>query len=502
MSEERIQQLIHQRDVDAAAAMIIALREGDGTRVDDGIAVAVDALLRGAGGLLESRLMDTAGGLDRPGFNAAVRHLCFYGLGDIAQELVDLVENRGLLAMDDLRLEDAKRVIDGVNARMGQFEKLVESGAYERVQLIEAREFERRPMPERLPLSADADLICYQQGGTIETHPSTFEADFAGLPESQRAALRAAGFDRDFNESDIDRVFVARDVRFCVSDEDVATAFTADLRTRAARASRYAKANSTNVAAPVRTEIPRAYVLPFAHNYVNYYHLMAETAAGLSGIHRVPHDTPIVYVEDRFGVLPFAFERLGLDPARLVSARELETTQVACAYWPDPPPYLWSRRVFDLFGSMTAVDVDPASRRIYVSRTRSPRSFTNEAAVEEMMSDLGFRIVYAEDLTLAEQASAFGSADLVVAPHGAGLTNLAFARAGVKVVELFPDNFVKPDFYLRSKQIGARYRCQVVHQNTVDLRLLQQLVGEARRPWAPAWLASWPDGVRTSAGPT
>ena len=491
ITEEQIQGLVEARDVAGAVAALEEWRQQSGRSPDEGLLIAAEALQHGAGRLVADRLVRPDGTFDGSRFNAVVRFLSFYGLQDLAAGVVGEVEQIGLLPGGDQRLESAKSVIDGVRRQFEEFTKHVESGAYEPVRLTEAREFERRPMPDRLPLDTEADLVCFQTGSRIADQPSTFDQDFAELPADQREALLAAGFDRGHTETDVERVFLARDVRFCISNEDVATAFTGQRRTRAIRASRYAKASSLNIAAPVTDQIPAAYVLPFAHNYVNYYHAIAETAAGLRSVHRVPDHVPIVYVEDRFGVLPFVFERLGLDPSRLVAAKDLETTLVACAYWPDPPPFLWASWVYDFFGALGSGDIDRRYRRVYLSRARSVRSFDNEADVESALAHLGYQIVYAEDLDIDEQAHVFGAADVIVAPHGAGLTNLVFSRSGTRLVELFPSTFVKPNFYLRSKHLGVDYRAMVVSDNTVDLSLLLQLVGSVDRPWAPGWLAAW-----------
>jgi capsular polysaccharide biosynthesis protein len=78
-------------------------------------------------------------------------------------------------------------------------------------------------------------------------------------------------------------------------------------------------------------------------------------------------------------------------------------------------------------------------RRIYISRTGT-RRIRNE---EELLAHLpGFERVFPERLTVREQADLFASAECVVAPHGAGLTNLIFCRPATRVVEIFSPNYV------------------------------------------------------------
>ena len=62
----------------------------------------------------------------------------------------------------------------------------------------------------------------------------------------------------------------------------------------------------------------------------------------------------------------------------------------------------------------------------------------NEAALCEALHARGFEIVVASRLSYAEQVRAFASANLLVSPHGAGLTNLLYTPLATRVVELRP----------------------------------------------------------------
>lgn len=98
-------------------------------------------------------------------------------------------------------------------------------------------------------------------------------------------------------------------------------------------------------------------------------------------------------------------------------------------------------------------------RRIYVSRARAGgRRIVNEGEVLAVLGSFGFEPVELESLTVAEQAELFASADRIVAPHGAGLSNLVFCRPGTKVLELFSPNYVNVCYWALSELVGAEYR--------------------------------------------
>lgn len=63
----------------------------------------------------------------------------------------------------------------------------------------------------------------------------------------------------------------------------------------------------------------------------------------------------------------------------------------------------------------------------------------------------------AGDLSLTEQISLFRDVDVVVAAHGAAVTNMVFAKPGTTVVELFGDNYINGCFWALASICEHRY---------------------------------------------
>lgn len=120
-----------------------------------------------------------------------------------------------------------------------------------------------------------------------------------------------------------------------------------------------------------------------------------------------------------------------------------------------PPDYLqWLRE------RVAPARPSRRDRRIWISRrptqTRAYRRVLNEGELLETLGALGFERHILEDLAIPEQIELFHDAEIVVAPHGAGLANLVFST-GANVLELFPSRWAVPHYYLLSKACGHRY---------------------------------------------
>jgi capsular polysaccharide biosynthesis protein len=100
---------------------------------------------------------------------------------------------------------------------------------------------------------------------------------------------------------------------------------------------------------------------------------------------------------------------------------------------------------------------DRQARRIFVSRAKARRSVAVEPAILELLAPLGFKAVCLEDYSVPEQAALFRDAEVVVAFHGAGLTNLVFARPGTVVIEIFAPDFIVTSFWSICRDLDLRY---------------------------------------------
>ena len=105
-------------------------------------------------------------------------------------------------------------------------------------------------------------------------------------------------------------------------------------------------------------------------------------------------------------------------------------------------------------------DVTDKPKRIYVTRgsARNTRRIVQEEALFELLQQRGFVRIEPGGMSVRDQIDHYAAAEVVVAPHGAALTNLVFARPGVKVLEIFPASYVNSCFWAISASIpDSRY---------------------------------------------
>lgn len=97
--------------------------------------------------------------------------------------------------------------------------------------------------------------------------------------------------------------------------------------------------------------------------------------------------------------------------------------------------------------------------KIYISRTLpSTRVVANEAEILPTLQKMGFQICRLEEMPFEEQVRLFRNAEMVVGPHGAGLTNLIFSKLGTQVVEIQAEGHERRCYWTLSAELGHDYR--------------------------------------------
>ncbi len=174
------------------------------------------------------------------------------------------------------------------------------------------------------------------------------------------------------------------------------------------------------------------------------------------------------------GPLPAPFQRetlrlCGWDSAKIVELAPGQAVRaeqlLATTDQPQPPHPMfkgapWAARY--LRRHLVPPGSNAGGRRLYISRGDAPgRHILNEAELVAALAARGFEPVLLGAMTVPEQAALFASAAWIVAPHGAGLSNLVFASPGTTVLELFPRSYGTPAYYVVAAAGRLRYGCHV-----------------------------------------
>lgn len=97
--------------------------------------------------------------------------------------------------------------------------------------------------------------------------------------------------------------------------------------------------------------------------------------------------------------------------------------------------------------------------RLVVTRPSRGIIFSDDAV--SVLKDKGFIFVRLEHMDYKTQVALFANASAVLAPHGAGLSNLVFCKPGAHVLEVFNGSYGTHAFYTVAHFGGLDYSCVV-----------------------------------------
>lgn len=96
-------------------------------------------------------------------------------------------------------------------------------------------------------------------------------------------------------------------------------------------------------------------------------------------------------------------------------------------------------------------------KRLFVSRAdANKRNIINQDAVADLLSQFGIDMIIPGNFSYSEQVAAFSNAELIIGPHGAGLTNIMYSE-NATVIELLIEHTKNKHYYVLSNLLGLKY---------------------------------------------
>ena len=231
--------------------------------------------------------------------------------------------------------------------------------------------------------------------------------------------------------------------------------------TRAARDAAFVSGATFRIQAnrPIEVSGPIAPLGDIHH----HYHVMLETLPRI--LHARDYDPATTFVTsediaDRYATVLESWE---IQTRRYPPGTVLNVGSLILV---DQPELFWPRRVdIDALRRAFRVNEQPqtSNRRIYVSRRNAARTLTNEDRLEAELEALGFRTVILEEFSIAEQVSLFGNAVDIIAPHGAGLSGIAFMANSSRAIELTSGEVFENCYRRVAAMRGITYECVLLH---------------------------------------
>ena len=155
---------------------------------------------------------------------------------------------------------------------------------------------------------------------------------------------------------------------------------------------------------------------------------------------------------------------LGIDPEKIIERSRIGTYFKCDSFTRVTEPrngFMTHKSIYDNVVNFVQRDMNKEARsmpkKIYISREKANRrKILNEKKFTRFLSFCGYQTFYFEELDLPEVVNLVSQASCIVAPHGAGLSNLIYASPKTKIVEIFSGH-ISPEYWFISQQLGLNY---------------------------------------------
>lgn len=151
-----------------------------------------------------------------------------------------------------------------------------------------------------------------------------------------------------------------------------------------------------------------------------------------------------------------------------------------------PELYLLFPEVYSIFDKIQVPYSPALPTKFYISRGKgNNKRITDEenAVIEHVLQKKNIQKIYLEDMDFVTQVALFRQAEFVMAPHGAGLANMVFARVGTPLLELnlqIEQPHLRDCFYLIAAARRHPYSCFNLSKDTLTEEHLLQAINRLK----------------------
>lgn len=134
-----------------------------------------------------------------------------------------------------------------------------------------------------------------------------------------------------------------------------------------------------------------------------------------------------------------------------------------------------------IFAKFSLPERHRKTRRIFVTRRQAvTRRILNESAVSSLLARFGFEDYELSRLSFREQVELFHQADIVVGPHGAGLSSIVFS-GDIRLVVIYPTQVPQNHWHTLARGLGQEHHFLLHHVGedddfTVDIQQLEHVL--------------------------
>jgi capsular polysaccharide biosynthesis protein len=203
----------------------------------------------------------------------------------------------------------------------------------------------------------------------------------------------------------------------------------------------------------------------------NYNHWIWDELPRLfSAMPHLPEHVRFIVSDDLSNFQRDTLQALDITPNRCLTQSAFGETQVERLWFATPlghgdhattAPDV-AKRMRNVFVGRFGSQTNERKRRVFISRANAKyRRLLNEKQLMPELERLGFEIVRPEELSFADQVRIFSECAVVLAQHGAGLTNILFAPDRCRVLEIHGPDVTRPHYWIMACTLGHSYDCFV-----------------------------------------